>query len=123
MLTRQTFTLLLTASVALLLTSLGANAQKADQQTNWPMSAPVRMDAGQQVPAGAYGVPAFTQLKSITAQHLAGADRWRIARWAMRRIMKRKSSDLKVGATRLFYWSMQPPTTVPFSMSMVARMS
>ncbi|MGB5560380.1 MAG: hypothetical protein WBN04_20495, partial [Paracoccaceae bacterium] len=52
----QTFTLLLTAKVALLLTSLGVSAQEADQQTNWSKIAAVQTESGEQIPAGAHGV-------------------------------------------------------------------
>jgi hypothetical protein len=56
MTTYQTVTLLLTAQVALLLTSLGAGAQDADQQATWPISAALQTEAGQRIPAEAYGV-------------------------------------------------------------------
>lgn len=70
--TRQTFALLLTAPVALLLTSLGASAQDADQQTNWPMSAAVQTEAGQQIPAGAYGVAYIEAPREATLLQLRG---------------------------------------------------
>jgi len=68
----QTFTLLLTAKVALLLTSLGASAQQADQQTNWPMSAAVQTESGQQIPAGAYGVAYIDAPRVATLLQLRG---------------------------------------------------
>lgn len=69
---RRTFTFLLTAPVALLLTSLGASAQEADQQTNWPMSAAVQTEAGQQIPAGAYGVAYIDAPRVATLLQLRG---------------------------------------------------
>ncbi len=70
--TRQTFTLLLTAPVALLLTSLGASAQEAYQETNWPMSAAVQTEAGQHIPAGAYGVAYIDAPRVATLLQLRG---------------------------------------------------
>lgn len=70
--TRQTFTLPLTAPVALLLTSLVASAQEADQQTNWPISAAVQTEAGQQIPAGAYGVAYIDAPRVATLLQLRG---------------------------------------------------
>ena len=70
--TRQTFTLLLTAPVALLLNSLEASAQEADQHTNWPMSAAVQTEAGQQIPAGAYGVAYIDAPRVATLLQLRG---------------------------------------------------
>jgi hypothetical protein len=70
--TRRTFTLLLTAPVALLLTSLVANAQEADQQTNWPISAAVQTEAGQQIPSGAYGVAYIDAPRVATLLQLRG---------------------------------------------------
>ncbi|SDF89569.1 hypothetical protein SAMN04488117_108150 [Celeribacter baekdonensis] len=69
---RETFTLLMTAPVALLLTSLGASAQEADQQTNWPMSAAVQTVAGQEIPAGAYGVAYIDAPRVATLLQLRG---------------------------------------------------
>lgn len=69
---RETFTLLMTAPVALLLTSLGASAQEADQQTNWPMSAAVQTEAGQEIPAGAYGVAYIDAPRVATLLQLRG---------------------------------------------------
>jgi hypothetical protein len=68
----HTFTLLLTAPVALLLTSLGASAQEADQQTSWPMSAAVQTEAGQHIPAGAYGVAYVDSPRVATLLQLRG---------------------------------------------------
>ncbi|MDO9640821.1 MAG: hypothetical protein Q7J44_20005 [Pseudotabrizicola sp.] len=68
----HTFTLLLTAPVALLLTSLGASAQEADQQTSWPVSAAVQSEAGQQIPAGAYGVAYIDAPRVATLLQLRG---------------------------------------------------
>ena len=68
----HTFTLLLTAPVALLLTSLGASAQEADQQTSWPVSASVQSEAGQQIPAGAYGVAYIDAPRVATLLQLRG---------------------------------------------------
>jgi len=69
---RETFTLHMTAPVALLLTSLGASAQEADQQTNWPMSAAVQTVAGQEIPAGAYGVAYIDAPRVATLLQLRG---------------------------------------------------
>ena len=68
----QTFTLLLTAPVALLLTSLGPSAQEADPQTNWPMSAAVQTEEGQHIPAGAYGVVYVDAPRVATLLQLRG---------------------------------------------------
>ena len=65
-------TLLLTAPVALLLTSFGASAQEADQQTNWPMSAAVQTEAGQHIPAGAFGVAYIDAPRVATLLQLRG---------------------------------------------------
>ena len=70
--TRQTFALLLTAPVALLLTSLGASAQGTGQQTNWPMSAAVQTEAGQHIPSGAYGVAWIDAPRVATLLQLRG---------------------------------------------------
>ena len=70
--TRLTFTLLLTAPVALLLTSLVASAEEADPQTNWPMSAAVQTEAGQHIPAGAYGVAFIDAPRVATLLQLRG---------------------------------------------------
>lgn len=68
----HTFTLLLTVPVALLLTSLGASAQEADQETNWPMSAAVQTEAGQHIPAGALGVAYIDAPRVATLLQLRG---------------------------------------------------
>ena len=68
----HTFNLLLTAPVALLLTSLGASAQEADPQTNWSMSAAVQTEAGQQIPAGAHGVAYIDAPRVATLLQLRG---------------------------------------------------
>ncbi|MGB8622183.1 MAG: hypothetical protein WCD16_05135 [Paracoccaceae bacterium] len=68
----HTFTLLLTAPVALLLTSLGASAQEADQKTSWPVSAAVQSEAGHQIPAGAYGVAFIDAPRVATLLQLRG---------------------------------------------------
>ncbi|WP_439526487.1 hypothetical protein [Roseovarius mucosus] len=65
-------TLLLIAPVALLLTSFGASAQEADQQTNWPMSAAVQTEAGQHIPAGASGVAYIDAPRVATLLQLRG---------------------------------------------------
>jgi len=68
----QTFTFILTAKVALIFTSLVSSAQEADQQTNWPMSATVQTEAGQQIPAGAYGVAYIDAPRVATLLQLRG---------------------------------------------------
>jgi len=68
----HTFTLLLTAPVALLLTSLGPSAQEANQQTSWPMSAAVQTEAGQNIPAGAYGIAYIDAPRVATLLQLRG---------------------------------------------------
>ncbi len=69
---RETFTLFLSAPVALLLTSLGASAQEADQQTDWPMNAAVHTEAGQHIPAGAYGIAYIDAPRVATLLQLRG---------------------------------------------------
>jgi hypothetical protein len=68
----QSSTLLLTVPLALLLTSFGASAQEADQQTNWPMSAAVQTEAGQHIPAGAFGVAYIDAPRVATLLQLRG---------------------------------------------------
>lgn len=68
----RTASLLLTAQIALFLPSLGARAQDADQQTNWPMSAAVQTEAGQQIPAGAYGIARIDTPRVATLLQLRG---------------------------------------------------
>jgi hypothetical protein len=70
--THQTVALLLTAQAALLLMSLGASAQSADQQTNLPMNAAVQTEAGQQIPAGAYGIVRIDAPREATLLQLRG---------------------------------------------------
>ena len=69
---RRTSIILLTAQVTVLLTSLGAGAQGAEQQANWPTSAAVQTQAGQQIPAGAYGVAQIDAPRVATLLQLRG---------------------------------------------------
>ena len=68
----QTVTLLFTTPVAMLLTSLVAIAEDADPQTNWSVSAAVQTKAGQQIPAGAYGVAYIDTPRVATLLQLRG---------------------------------------------------
>ena len=67
----QTFAFL-TAQMALLLPSLGASAQDADQKTNWQTRAVVQTEAGQRIPAGAYGVAQIDAPRVATLLQLRG---------------------------------------------------
>ncbi|WAP69878.1 hypothetical protein [Jiella pelagia] len=69
---RRTSIILLTAQVTVLLTSLGAGAQDAEQQANRPTSAAVQTEAGQQIPAGAYGVAQIDAPRVATLLQLRG---------------------------------------------------
>lgn len=64
------FTLLLTASVALLLTEIEAIAQDGDHKTNWPLSAVVQTEPGHQIPARAYGVAYIDAARMATLLQL-----------------------------------------------------
>ncbi|MEX1662143.1 hypothetical protein AB4874_10850 [Thioclava sp. 15-R06ZXC-3] len=68
----QSSILLLTAPIALLLTSFGASAQEADQQINWPMGAAVQTEVGQHIPAGASGVAYIDAPRVATLLQLRG---------------------------------------------------
>lgn len=64
--------LILTAHVALLFTSLAADAQDIDQPAKWPTNAAVQTEAGQHIPAGAIGVVQIGAPRVATLLQLRG---------------------------------------------------
>ena len=62
----------LTAQVALLFTLPAASAQDTNKQANWPISTAIQTEAGQQIPAGAFGVVQIDAPRVATLLQLRG---------------------------------------------------
>lgn len=77
----------LTAQVALLLSLPAASAREADQQANWPIGTAIQTEAGQQIPAGAFGVVEINTPRVATLLQLRG-------------VMGRGTAILKSGESR-----------------------
>jgi hypothetical protein len=62
----------LTAQVAVILTPLMAHAQETDRQANWPKTVAIQTEAGQKIPAGAFGVVQIDTPRVATLLQLRG---------------------------------------------------
>ena len=72
MLTHLNSLILLTAQVAVLFTPLAVDAQGTDRQAKWPTSIAIQTEAGQKIPAGAYGVVQIDAPRTATLLQLRG---------------------------------------------------
>lgn len=72
MLTRLNTFIVLTAQAALLFTLCVADAQDIESPVNWSASTAIRTEAGQTIPASAYGIVQIDAPRAATLLHLRG---------------------------------------------------